>query len=186
MEFNKIPRFELGNQIEIAGMVLQGNGHNKVLLFDKANENAKFEIIKLTHHEWKDLMFQLDNLEVEVLDPANPLQKTIVRKSQRQIELGTNWNVFRRDDYTCRYCGKNDVPLTVDHIVLWEHMGATVEDNLISACRKCNKTRGNMMYDDWIESEYYKKNVPQGLIFANITSGEKAKLVPLRVTKRNR
>jgi 5-methylcytosine-specific restriction endonuclease McrA len=37
------------------------------------------------------------------------------------------------------------------------NMGASVEDNLITACRKCNKTRGNMLYEDWLNSDYYKK-----------------------------
>jgi 5-methylcytosine-specific restriction endonuclease McrA len=68
----------------------------------------------------KNLFIQLDVVETEVLDPANKNQKVIVRKSQREVELQTNWNVFRRDNYNCRYCGNDHTPLTVDHVVLWE------------------------------------------------------------------
>ena len=67
------------------------------------------------------------------------------------------WKVFERDDYQCRYCGKTGVPLTGDHLILWEHGGPTIEENLLSACRPCNKTRGNMPYKEWLESDYYKK-----------------------------
>lgn len=59
---------------------------------------------------------------------------------------------------SARYCGKEG-PLTVDHVILWENGGATVEDNLISACSKCNKTRGRMEYKDWINSDEYSSKM---------------------------
>lgn len=188
----EIPKFELGNQIEIAGMVLQGNGHTLALLFDSADE-VQPEVVKLTHDKWKEVLQQLDTLEVEILDPTNPNQKVIVRKSQRNIEQGVNWNVFRRDSYTCQYCGKNNVPLTVDHIILWEKMGQSIEENLISACRKCNKTRGNKDFESWLDSDFLKKTMNSGFgkdfdkqYNAVKMLGEAAKAVPLRITSRGR
>ncbi|GAG09150.1 unnamed protein product, partial [marine sediment metagenome] len=59
--------------------------------------------------------------------------------------------------YKCRYCGRDDVPLTVDHLVLWEDGGPSIEENLVSACRKCNKKRGNTEYSDWLQHPYYLK-----------------------------
>jgi 5-methylcytosine-specific restriction endonuclease McrA len=154
-----LPKFELGSTIKIAGMVLEeNNAHFKVVLFPEAEKTGVFRNIRPTHEEWKELLHQLDVVEVEVLDPTNKSQKVVVRKSQREIEQQVNWNVFRRDNYTCRYCGNDKTPLTVDHVVCWESMGASVEDNLITACRKCNKTRGNMLYEDWLKSDYYIKH----------------------------
>jgi 5-methylcytosine-specific restriction endonuclease McrA len=92
-----------------------------------------------------------------LVDDKNGLKKAILRKSTRQIDAGVSWRVFKRDEYTCRYCGKDDVPLTVDHLVLWEKGGPTIEDNLVACCKKCNKKRGNMKYEDWLVSDYYKK-----------------------------
>jgi len=48
--------------------------------------------------------------------------------------------VFRRDGYSCQYCGRSapEFPLHVDHIVPWSKGGATVFDNLRTACRACN------------------------------------------------
>ena len=66
------------------------------------------------------------------------------------------WEVFRRDNYTCRYCGNKQVPMTVDHVVLWEEGGPSIVKNLICSCKKCNNTRGNMQYEDWLESDGYK------------------------------
>ena len=48
--------------------------------------------------------------------------------------------VFRRDGYTCQYCGRRgpEYPLHVDHVLPWSHGGATVLENLRTACRECN------------------------------------------------
>lgn len=48
-------------------------------------------------------------------------------------------------------------PLTVDHLVLWEEGGPSIPTNLVAADRRCNKTRGNMRYEDWLNSSYYRK-----------------------------
>lgn len=189
-----IPKFRFGNEIEIAGLILQGHGHTFALLFDKVVDEKITDIKKLSHEEWKELLYQLDTLEIEVLDPTNKNEKVIVRKSQRSVELDTNWNVFRRDGFACRYCGSNKTPCTIDHVVTWESLGATVEDNLLTSCRKCNKTRGNMLFDDWLESDYYKKvmslnrDIHGAIInwYQNIDAGIKAKQVQLRNTKRSR
>ena len=106
--------------------------------------------------EWEVFLKQTD-----VLDIKGP-GKAILRKSQRQIDQNISWAVFRRAGYACRYCGRCDVPLTVDHIILWEDGGATTEDNLLSACRRCNKLRGSMQYDQWLQSRQYAGVVTTG------------------------
>jgi len=158
------------------------------VLFPNASIEAMSNptILYTSEEDIKKLLHQLDTLEIEGLG------KIVLRKSQRQIEQSVSWNVFRRDNYSCRYCAKNDVPLTVDHVVLWETNGDSVENNLISACRKCNKTRGNMPYPEWITSKYYDNMI---LGFGskmteahkeNEKAWELANLVPLRKTQRSR
>ncbi len=116
------------------------------------------------------IFFQTDVVETSVIDPDNYPQRIIVRKSQRQMDSKVQWDVFRRDNFVCRYCGANNVPLTVDHIMTWESGGPTIVENLVSACKKCNKTRGNTAYGDWLESDYYKKvsnSLPLPVLTAN-------------------
>lgn len=190
-KFDDVDLLEFGNNLEIQGMIFGNGKKNYFVPFESdALDNTELFLLKLNEEEYKKLIFQLDTLEtlVNVVDERGKLQKIAFRKSQRQIDNNIQWNVFRRDNYTCQYCGKNNIPLTVDHIITWENMGQTVEDNLISSCKKCNKTRGNMEFGDWLESEYYKK-VNKGLDpldFRNRQKFSDAKLLPLRENKRSR
>jgi len=113
--------------------------------------------LELTYEDWKAFLRQSDLQETEVLSKDETgLVKIILRKSARQIDQMVSWRVYKRDGYKCRYCGRDDLPLTVDHLVLWEDGGPSIEENLVSACRRCNKTRGNMKYIEWLDSPEYQ------------------------------
>lgn len=51
-------------------------------------------------------------------------------------------NIFRRDNYTCGYCGRFR-DLTVDHIQPKSKGGKDNWENLITACFKCNSVKGD-------------------------------------------
>lgn len=188
-QFSDVSQLDWGNKNEIAGMILQGPEGTYGVVFPYARvEEPTF--IHVNDQEWKDLLYQLDTLGTH-LYPNKPGAKVVVRKSQRQLDSKTNWKVFRRDNFTCQYCGDNSGPMTVDHIVLWEDEGDSVEDNMICACPNCNRKRGNMEYEDWLQSDYLKSKLLNGFNSSEqlqklIKFGEKAKLVPLRSSKRSR
>lgn len=46
--------------------------------------------------------------------------------------------VLKRDGYKCRYCGRSDRPLELDHVYPVSKGGETTEDNLVTACDLCN------------------------------------------------
>lgn len=184
--FDAAQILKYGDKLEISGMLLANGEEAELILFPEASY-VPLEIIAPTHEEWKTLLYQLDTSGVM------SLAKVILRKSQRNIEQTVSWNVFRGDNYTCQYCGKNDVPLTIDHIVRWENMGASVEANLISACKKCNKTRGDMDMPEWLKSDYLLSNVKEAWpmrwefhVEQLQKRYEESLKVPLRNTQRNR
>ncbi len=156
---------DIGNTINLAGALYSGNGKTYLCFFPEDKDDLSHEILEMSKDDWATFLRQTDLLETEVLTKASDgvLAKAILRKSQRQIEQGVSWNVFRRDGYTCVYCGRNDVPLTVDHLILWEEGGPSTEDNLLSSCRKCNKIRGNTDYKEWVTKHDYYKNVSRNL-----------------------
>lgn len=56
---------------------------------------------------------------------------------------------FHRDAFTCQYCGKKGVELTVDHIVPIVYGGRHTLENLRTACRSCNCCRKDRSIEDF-------------------------------------
>lgn len=56
------------------------------------------------------------------------------------ISKSTRFTILQRDGFACRYCGRSgaDVELHVDHVVSVADGGATVPENLVTACADCN------------------------------------------------
>ena len=54
-------------------------------------------------------------------------------------------NVLLRDDFTCQYCGAeaDKAKLTFDHVIPRSQGGKTRWDNIVTACRPCNSSKGN-------------------------------------------
>jgi hypothetical protein len=57
-----------------------------------------------------------------------------------QLSKRLRYEVLRRDDHTCRYCGAKapDVKLTVDHVLPVALGGSNDATNLVTACGDCN------------------------------------------------
>lgn len=164
LTLNDIDIYDVGNTIQLSGAMYSGNGRNYILVLPDEDssslDTSNITMLQMNAAEWDRFLLQSD-----VLDIRGPA-KAILRKSQRQIDQNVSWAVYERDGYICRYCARR-VPLTVDHIVLWEEGGPSVERNLITSCRRCNKLRGSRQYDEWLRSDDYK-SVSENLDFAGM------------------
>lgn len=60
--------------------------------------------------------------------------------TRKQISKRLRYEIMRRDNHTCRYCGgvAPDVKLTVDHVLPVALGGLTEAGNLVTACMDCN------------------------------------------------
>lgn len=193
MKLEDLNLHDIGNTIYLTGAIYS-NAKNDYLVMLPTEKNRDFlNILELDTDQWKTFLRQTDLLETEVLskDPTGKLGKAILRKSTRQIDQRVSWRVFRRDNFTCRYCGDDKSPMTVDHLILWEDGGPSIEANLVCSCRKCNKTRGNMKIKDWLDSPYYEKvsaSLDQDDWMQNETLGFQHVLdkIPLRIHRTKR
>lgn len=170
---------DYGNSLQIVGLVLgNGNEADLILLPDQESFHPtdNVTVLKPDTEQLNAIFYQLD-----VLDITNS-QKIVLRKSQRQLSQEISWAVYRRDGFKCVYCGNDHTALTVDHLVLWEENGDSVEGNLVSACRKCNKTRGNQQVDEFLDSTYYKRLNTANAYHPQVILGmwEEAKKLPKR------
>lgn len=64
-------------------------------------------------------------------------------RNERRVAL------YLRDGLACAYCGatiEEGARLTLDHLVAHSDNGTNANDNLVTACLKCNSSRGKR---DW-------------------------------------
>ena len=183
--------YDLGNTIKISGIIISGNEKDYYCYLPDYVEDLHNEIyLNMNLEDWKKFFRQTDTLKTEVFSQNDgQFIKTIVRKCERQIDQFVSWRVFQRDHYSCRYCNKTGIPLTVDHLILWENGGPSIEENLLTACKKCNKTRGRMEYTNWLDSDYYiqiSKNLPIDIVRKNEYLASTLSSIPLKINKKSR
>lgn len=60
------------------------------------------------------------------------------------VRISIRFEVFKRDLFTCRYCGKKspEAILEVDHVIPLSGGGTDDMDNLVTACYECNRGKG--------------------------------------------
>ena len=66
---------------------------------------------------------------------------TMVRRPNRPNRKLTRMEIFRRDDYTCQYCGKKVKQMTLDHVIPRYRGGQHTWENVVSACVSCNRSK---------------------------------------------
>ena len=77
----------------------------------------------------------------EFLRPSVIRMQYMIRRPLFRPRL-TRQEVFRRDGYTCQYCGRRTKSLTLDHVIPRRKGGTHSWDNLVTACRACNRRKG--------------------------------------------
>lgn len=66
---------------------------------------------------------------------------SMIKRPRPRVTL-SHREIFRRDNYTCQYCGERGGALTIDHIIP-KHLGGGYSwENLVTACAKCNHHKG--------------------------------------------
>lgn len=62
------------------------------------------------------------------------------------ISKRLRYEILRRDDHTCRYCGGKapDVRITIDHVVPLALGGIDEPENLVAACVDCNTGKSSV------------------------------------------
>lgn len=71
------------------------------------------------------------------------------------VSTRTRFEVFKRDDFTCRYCGRKtpDVVLEVDHIVPQCDGGGDDPMNMATSCWECNRGKAGNPLQNIITGE---------------------------------
>jgi len=62
------------------------------------------------------------------------------------LSVRTRFEVFKRDDFTCKYCGRKtpEVVLEIDHVVPQCDGGTDDSINLVTSCWECNSGKSSV------------------------------------------
>lgn len=70
-----------------------------------------------------------------------PHPPPMTRRGRPEIPESARWEVWERDNFTCRGCGARRY-LHVDHVVPLSRGGANTTSNMQTLCRDCNLAKG--------------------------------------------
>ncbi len=126
--------------------------------------NASFEPLKVVHWQRAVTLFYLGKVEIlaeyddEVrsvsfsfrLPSVVRLLKFVRARTPLQTVPFTRANIYRRDNYSCQYCGENfpTEELTYDHVVPSSQGGKKSWTNIVTACLPCNRKKDNRTPDE--------------------------------------
>jgi len=79
-------------------------------------------------------------------------------KRLRPIVKLTRKEIFRRDNFTCQYCGRQTINLTIDHVIPRRLGGKTDWNNVVAACPRCNHLKGGLTPE---KSGMYPRKLPK-------------------------
>ncbi len=79
----------------------------------------------------------------------------------------TRKNVYKRDNYTCQYCGKKYPPeyLNIDHVLPRHRGGRTTWENVVCSCIWCNFKKGGKTLEEAGMKLLKKPRIPYRLPF---------------------
>ena len=84
--------------------------------------------------------------EIHTVDRSFPRPSVIrlenmIHRPRPRVKL-TRKEIFRRDNYTCQYCGSTTRTLTIDHVIPRHLDGPHSWENVVTACSHCNHEKG--------------------------------------------
>jgi hypothetical protein len=96
------------------------------------------------------------NDRIKLVNPNNVILRPSIIRVPKYINLDitrvaySRDNVFKRDNYTCVYCGEDDArAMTIDHILPQSKGGKDTFENCVTACKPCNSKKGDLLIEEW-------------------------------------
>ena len=81
----------------------------------------------------------------------------MIKRPRPRVRLSKR-EIFRRDHYTCQYCGVQGGHLTLDHVIPRHLGGEHSWKNLVTACANCNLKKGGRTLQ---KAQMHLRHVPR-------------------------
>ncbi|TAE03778.1 MAG: HNH endonuclease [Bacteroidetes bacterium] len=141
----------------------------------------------LVYTEKAELVHEVENQQLRSISRRFPMPSVIrlygyVSIPYKGVMLSRQ-NVFKRDNNRCLYCSATD-NLTLDHVLPRSRGGQTTWTNLVTACRRCNSKKGDLLPEEAKMPLPYKPFKPSFILFTREFSGAADKAwIPFLQTK---
>lgn len=104
--------------------------------------------LEYTYEQSNDVWWCQDCIDICSIKEENTVSATVVKKNSRIVNNRLRYEIFERDDFTCKICGRSPksgdaVKLHIDHIYPVSLGGITVRENLQTLCQQCNIRKSN-------------------------------------------
>lgn len=97
-------------------------------------------------------ILRLFDIDGDELTPKPDIFKVSSRGSNKRQALPASIRKFihERDEYRCVYCGKDEAPFQIDHIMPVSRGGGDEIENLCLACPDCNLSKRDKTVEEWL------------------------------------
>ncbi len=135
----------------VALLCLKGQGlldEGGPLLMRKVAVKLGLSVVELG-----DVVSRLAAVELVDKETLQPFMHLVVERDELRPTASV-WRVIRerifvRDDYTCQYCGERGGRLECDHKHPVARGGSHDDENLVTACRTCNRSKRDKLITEW-------------------------------------
>ncbi|MEW6508356.1 MAG: HNH endonuclease [Bacteroidota bacterium] len=79
--------------------------------------------------------------------------------------------MLKREGHKCAYCGRGDLPLTIDHVIPKSKGGDDSWENLVAACLPCNNRKGDRKPEEANMQLRIRAYTPNYIMFIKNTAG---------------
>ena len=123
---------------------------------------------RLVYKEKAEIVVSKGYIKTERKDYEKPLIIRLHNHVTYPYKKATlsRYNLYRRDDYKCQYCG-SEKNLTMDHIIPKSKGGKNNWLNLVTCCERCNKIKGDRTPEEANMFLIKKPFAPNHLFFIN-------------------
>jgi 5-methylcytosine-specific restriction endonuclease McrA len=128
---------------------------------------GKVEVVEESDHEVRTVRFTIK------VPAVLRLLNYVHLDRKKEIVRFSRINIFLRDRYTCQYCGEKfpKLQLTLDHVIPIVQGGKKCWENIVTACKPCNQTKGGRTPQQAGMQTIRKPKQPRWLPTANLQLG---------------
>jgi len=129
---------------------------SQVLVVNKSYQFLQFvtvrKAIKLVVKGKAEIVEKVDDMFMQTMREMIPIPSVIrllsfINFAAKPVSF-TRRRVLTRDKFTCQYCKKRNVKMTIDHVIPQSKGGKSTWENCVAACIPCNKRKGNKSLEE--------------------------------------